>query len=74
MAPLRGDGDGGFATAAVHAGQKPDPHSGAVMQPITLASTFQQRSPGVKYPAGHDYSRSGNPTRAALEACLAALE
>jgi cystathionine gamma-lyase len=64
----------GFATNAVHAGQQPDPSSGAVMQPIVLATTFQQRSPGEKFPSGHDYSRSGNPTRAAYEACVAALE
>ena len=44
------------------------------MQPIVLASTFQQLSPGEKFPANFDYSRSGNPTRAAYEACVAALE
>jgi cystathionine gamma-synthase/cystathionine gamma-lyase len=59
-------------TLAVHAGQPPDPVSGAVMQPIVLASTFAQESPGVH--KGYEYSRSGNPTRKALEACVAALE
>lgn len=59
-------------TLAVHAGQEPDPVSGAVMQPIVLASTFAQESPGQH--KGFDYSRSGNPTRDALEACIAALE
>ena len=59
-------------TLAVHAGQAPDPVSGAVMQPIVLASTFAQDGPGNH--KGYDYSRSGNPTRDALEKCLAALE
>ena len=54
------------------AGQSPDPVHGAVMQPIVLSSTFAQEGPGAH--KGFDYSRSGNPTRAALEACLAALE
>ena len=61
-----------FDTLAVHAGQEPDPGSGAVMEPIVLATTFAQPEPGK--PMRFDYSRSGNPTRAALEACLAALE
>ncbi|NUO51634.1 MAG: aminotransferase class I/II-fold pyridoxal phosphate-dependent enzyme, partial [Polyangiaceae bacterium] len=59
-------------TLAVHAGQPPDPVSGAVMQPIVLASTFAQSAPGEH--RGFEYSRSGNPTRNALEACIAALE
>jgi cystathionine beta-lyase/cystathionine gamma-synthase len=59
-------------TLAVHAGQPPDPVSGAVMQPIVLSSTFAQDAPGVH--KGYEYSRSGNPTRKALEACVAALE
>lgn len=59
-------------TLAVHAGQPADPTSGAVMMPIVLASTFAQKSPGEHQ--GFEYSRSGNPTRNALEACLAALE
>src|SRR5580698_517992 len=59
-------------TLAVHAGQPPDPVTGAVMTPIVLAATFAQETPGK--PKGFEYSRSGNPTRRALEACLAALE
>lgn len=59
-------------TLAIHAGQEPDPTHGAVMQPIVLSSTFAQPEPGK--PLKFDYSRSGNPTRAALEACLASLE
>jgi cystathionine beta-lyase/cystathionine gamma-synthase len=59
-------------TLAVHAGQPPDPVTGAVMTPIVLAATFAQETPGK--PKGFEYSRSGNPTRQALEACLAALE
>ena len=59
-------------TLAIHGGQTRDPGHGAVMQPIVLASTFAQPEPGK--PLRYDYSRSGNPTRAALEAALAALE
>jgi cystathionine beta-lyase/cystathionine gamma-synthase len=59
-------------TVAIHGGQQPDPVHGAVMQPIVLASTFAQPEPGR--PLRFDYSRSGNPTRAALEAALAAME
>jgi len=59
-------------TLAVHAGQHPDPTSGAVMPPIVLSSTFAQEGPGVH--KGYEYSRSGNPTRNTLEACIAALE
>lgn len=59
-------------TLAIHGGQRRDPTHGAVMQPIVLASTFAQPAPGE--PLQFDYSRSGNPTRAALEAALAALE
>ncbi|MEM1028924.1 MAG: cystathionine gamma-synthase [Myxococcota bacterium] len=59
-------------TLAIHAGQAPDPVHGAVMAPIVLASTFAQPSPGQHL--GYEYSRSGNPTRKALEQCLAALE
>lgn len=61
-----------FDTLAIHAGQPPDASSGAVMTPIVLSSTFAQKSPGVH--KGYEYSRSGNPTRHALEECLAALE
>ncbi len=59
-------------TLAIHAGQEPDPTSGAVMTPIVMSSTFAQSSPGVH--KGFEYSRSGNPTRNTLEACIAALE
>lgn len=59
-------------TLAIHAGQSPDPVHGAVMTPIVLSSTFAQPEPGK--PPRFDYSRSGNPTREALESCLAALE
>lgn len=61
-----------FETLAIHAGQEPDPSHAAVMQPIVLSSTFAQREPGK--PLRYEYSRSGNPTREALEKCLAALE
>jgi len=61
-----------FETLAVHAGYEPDPSHGAVMPPIVMASTFAQPEPGK--PLKYDYSRSGNPTRAALEGALAALE
>lgn len=59
-------------TLAIHAGQEPDPVSGAVMTPIVLASTFAQNGPGVH--KGFEYSRTNNPTRQTLERCLAALE
>ena len=62
----------GFETRAVHAGQPPDPTTGAVVTPISLATTFAQD--GVGGHRGFEYSRSGNPTRAALETCLASLE
>ena len=65
--PLRG-----FATRAIHAGQAPDPGSGAVMVPITLSSTFAQEAPGQH--KGYEYSRASNPTRRALEECLSSLE
>jgi cystathionine gamma-synthase/cystathionine gamma-lyase len=61
-----------FETLAVHAGYEPDPIHGAVMPPVVMASTFAQPEPGK--PLRYDYSRSGNPTRAALEGALAALE
>jgi cystathionine beta-lyase/cystathionine gamma-synthase len=61
-----------FETLAIHGGQRRDPGHGAVMEPIVLASTFAQPAPGE--PLRFDYSRSGNPTRAALERALAALE
>ena len=62
-----------FATLAVHAGQRPDPHSGAVTVPVTLVSTFQLESIG-KRRSDFDYARTGNPTRQALETSIAALE
>ena len=62
----------GFETRAVHVGQAADPTSGAVVVPITLSTTFAQD--GVGEHKGFEYSRSGNPTRAALEACIASLE
>ena len=62
----------GLSTLAVHAGQSPDPQTGAVMTPIYASSTFAQSSPGVH--TGWEYARSGNPTRAALESCVAELE
>lgn len=62
----------GFATRAIHAGQEADPATGAVITPIYATSTYRQAGPGEH--KGYEYSRSGNPTRAALEACLASLE
>jgi len=62
----------GLATRALHVGQGPDPSTGAVVVPIHLATTFAQESPGRH--RGFEYSRSGNPTRANLEECLASLE
>jgi cystathionine gamma-synthase len=62
----------GFETRAIHAGQDPDPVTGAVIPPISLATTFAQREVGEH--TGFEYSRTGNPTRQALEQCLASLE
>ena len=62
----------GFETKAIHAGQQPDPTTGAIMTPIYASSTYVQESPGVH--KGYEYSRSHNPTRKALEDCIAALE
>ncbi len=61
-----------FATKAIHAGVSPDPSTGAIMTPIFQTSTYVQEGVGVH--KGYEYSRTGNPTRAALEANLAALE
>ncbi len=61
-----------FDTLAIHAGQAPDPTTGAIMTPVFLSSTYVQAGPGVH--KGYEYSRTRNPTRTALEACLAALE
>lgn len=63
----------GFGTRAIHAGQRPDPTTGAIMTPVYQTSTFVQSSPGV-VKDGYDYARSKNPTRVALEANLASLE
>lgn len=62
----------GFATRSIHAGQTPDPTTGAVMTPIFATSTFKQHSPGVH--TGYEYARSQNPTRHAFERCIADLE
>ena len=62
----------GFATRAIHAGQPPDPATGAIMTPIYQTSTYVQQSPGVH--KGFDYARSINPTRLAYERCIADLE
>ncbi len=61
-----------FATRAIHAGQEPDPVTGAVMTPITLSSTYAQSAPGKH--KGYEYSRVANPTRKALEKCISSLE
>ncbi len=64
--------DFGFCTRAIHAGQGPDPATGATIVPIYATSTYTQEAPGKH--KGYEYSRSGNPTRTALETCLASLE
>ena len=65
-------GSFGFSTRAIHAGQDADPATGATVVPIYATSTYTQAAPGQH--KGYEYSRSGNPTRAALETALAALE
>jgi cystathionine gamma-synthase len=62
----------GFETRAIHAGQEPDPVTGAVVPPVSLSTTFAQEAVGKH--RGFEYARSGNPTRAALETCMASLE
>ena len=62
----------GFETRAIHSGQEPDPATGAIMTPIYTTSTYVQQSPGVH--KGFEYSRTHNPTRSALENCIAELE
>ena len=62
----------GFRTRAIHAGQYRDERTGAVITPLFLTSTFEQKAPGEH--SGYEYSRSGNPTRAAFEECIANLE
>jgi cystathionine gamma-synthase len=66
-------GTDGFETLAIHAGQEPDPLTGAVVPPIYQVSTYKQDGVG-RLRGGYEYSRSANPTRTALEQCLAALE
>lgn len=66
------DRETGFGTKAIHAGQSPDPSTGAIMTPVYMTSTYVQEEPAVT--KGYDYSRSGNPTRTALEGNLAGLE
>jgi cystathionine beta-lyase/cystathionine gamma-synthase len=66
------DTSSGFSTRAIHAGQDPDPATGATVVPIYATSTYTQAAPGDH--KGYEYSRSGNPTRTALETALAALE
>src|SRR5256885_15698800 len=61
-----------FSTLAIHAGQDADPATGATVVPIYATSTYAQEEPG--HHKGYEYSRSGNPTRTALEKCLASLE
>ncbi|MBM4370175.1 MAG: cystathionine gamma-synthase [Deltaproteobacteria bacterium] len=61
-----------FSTRAIHAGQPPEPRTGAVAVPVFQTSTYAQRSPGVH--SGYEYARTRNPTREALEECVAALE
>jgi cystathionine gamma-synthase len=67
-----GSAGDGFETLAIHAGQDPDPATGAVVTPIYQTSTYAQEAVGEH--KGYEYSRSGNPTRTALERCLSALE
>ena len=69
---MSAEGRPGFATRAIHAGQAPDPATGAVVVPIYQTSTYAQDALGKH--RGYEYSRTGNPTRAALETCIAALE
>ena len=64
--------DSGFSTRAIHAGQDPDPTTGATIVPIYQTSTYTQEAPGRH--KGYEYSRTANPTRTALEECVAALE
>jgi cystathionine gamma-synthase len=64
----------GFSTNAIHAGQEPDPTTGAVITPLHLSSTFAQDGVGATRAGGYEYARSANPTRTALQECLAALE
>ena len=69
---MKSERNPGFGTLAIHAGQSPDPTTGAIMTPVYLTSTYVQEAPAKT--KGYDYSRSHNPTRTALEQNLAALE
>jgi len=69
---LSGNAADGFSTRAIHAGQEPDPATGAVVVPIYQTSTYVQPSLGKN--RGYEYSRTANPTRTALESCIASLE
>jgi cystathionine gamma-synthase len=69
---VSGAKEAGFETLAIHAGSDPDPATGAVVPPISLSTTYAQSAVGEHQ--GWEYSRSGNPTRAGLETCVAALE
>jgi cystathionine gamma-lyase/cystathionine beta-lyase len=68
---MQGD-ERGFGTRAIHAGQAPDPTTGAIMTPVYLTSTYVQEAPAQH--KGYVYARGDNPTRRALEGCLASLE
>ena len=69
---MKKDSKHGLGTRAIHAGQSPDPSTGAIMTPIYATSTYVQSSPGVH--KGYEYSRTQNPTRIAYENCVASLE
>ena len=70
--PMSTTNDHGFGTRAIHAGQSPDPSTGAIMTPIYQTSTYVQELPGKH--KGYAYARGKNPTRVALEQCIASLE
>ena len=72
MSNVRPDQTQGFETRAIHAGQPPDPGTGSVITPVYLTSTYVQEQVGIT--KGYEYSRTGNPTRTALEECIASLE
>src|SRR5437763_14180968 len=67
-----GESSQGFSTRSIHVGQEADPATGATVVPIYATSTYTQEAPGKH--KGFEYSRTGNPTRAALESCLASLD
>jgi cystathionine gamma-lyase len=70
---MKNDDDMNFETRAIHAGQESNPENGAIMTPVYFSSTFEQDAPAQPR-GGYEYSRSGNPTRTALETNLASLE